>query len=263
MSIKPCGCGKISQTAKPFLLPSWLKVRKQIEERNKVESMNRVQIINEIIAAKGYTSYLEIGVDNPDNCFNQIQCEKKTGVDPYLVEHLPHEWTSENKDEYISNVKDGKLVQKTSDDFFAKLSKKTKYDLIFIDGLHLREQVAKDIANAEKHLKKGGFIMLHDCLPSEEYMQVENPEPSAPWMGTVWQAFADLRTTREDLQLMTINTDCGLGCVIPNGKNQLWKDESFPVIDWSWEYYITHKYKLMNVIETADFLKMLNNSVAD
>lgn len=256
-----CGCGKISNNAKPLTLPSWIALRRKVstelENQKSIETMNKQQVINKIITEKGYTSYLEIGVDNPDLCFNQIECKKKVGVDPYINEHLPHEWTAENKDDYIKNIEGGTFVQKTSDDYFAKLSKKTKFDFIFIDGLHLREQVAKDIENALKHLKKGGFIMLHDCLPNNELEQTENPKPRAGWMGTVWQAFADLRVSEDDLDLFTINTDCGLGCIIPDGSNKKWVDSEYPKIEWSWEYYITHKYELMNIIEVTDFVRTL------
>lgn len=247
-------------------MPAWLALRKAVSDnlqiQNTIESMTRVEVINKIIEVKGYSSYLEIGVDNPENCFNKIVCENKTGVDPYLHEALPHEWTEQTKYEYISNV-EGKLIAKESDEFFEKLPKRTKYDFVFIDGLHLKEQVLRDVANAEKHLKKGGFIMLHDCLPKKEEMQTTNPAPFATWTGTVWEAFATLRTTREDLQLLTINTDFGLGCVIPDGKNELWVDKQFPKIDWSWEYFTVHKNELMKVTEVAKFLEMLENSAKD
>ena len=194
-------------------------------------------------------------MDNPENCFNLIECEKKTGVDPYADANLPHEWTTEVVNEYV-NAANSTIHVKTSDQYFEELSKKTKFDFIFIDGLHLKDQVLKDIENARKHLKKGGFIMLHDCLPSTEEMQIENPKPNTAWMGTVWQAFAELRTKENNLEMFTINTDCGLGC-LREGRNELWQDANYPVIDWSWEYYITHKNKLMNVVSVDTFLKIL------
>ena len=43
--------------------------------------MHRTEIINQIIKTKSLTKYLEIGVRNPDDCFNFINIELKDGVD--------------------------------------------------------------------------------------------------------------------------------------------------------------------------------------
>ena len=86
-------------------------------------------IINKIIIKRNYTSYLEIGCFK-DETFNQINIKKKIGVDP---------------------VSGGNL-RMTSDQFF--IENKEKFDLIFIDGLHVYEQVTKDIFNTIKVLKE-------------------------------------------------------------------------------------------------------------
>ena len=54
------------------------------------------------------------------------------------------------------------------------LSRDVKFDLIFIDGLHLANQVQKDIENSLKFIKDEGFIVLHDCNPPSEYHQRED-----------------------------------------------------------------------------------------
>ena len=36
--------------------------------------MNRTDVINHVIAARGLTSYLEIGIRNPADNFNRIDC---------------------------------------------------------------------------------------------------------------------------------------------------------------------------------------------
>ena len=84
-----------------------------------------INIINSYIKRYNYKSYLEIGVNTPNQPgYNWIgvNCEIKHGVDP--------------------NVDTTYRV--TSDEFFEKHIKQ-KYDIIFIDGLHLFEQVYKDI----------------------------------------------------------------------------------------------------------------------
>ena len=253
-----CGCGKkVSSGHVPFHVPSWLRMNQSTihQEINKTDIMRKHEVINRIIKEKGYTSYLEIGVDNPDNCFNLIECEKKTGIDPYSTVEMPSEWNLETVEAYKANVQ-GELIIKTSDEYFEKLGKRKKYDFIFIDGLHLAEQVTKDIENSLKHLTKGGFIMLHDCLPNNENETTKTPKKNDGWMGTSWEAFAQLRLERDDLTLMTINTDCGLGCIIPQGKNEKWLDTTYPKPEWSWEYYTTHKHGLMNVVSVSQFLAL-------
>ena len=109
---------------------------------------NRIEIIQNIINLKKYNSYLEIGTFK-DELFNAINCENKVGVDPVS----------------------GGNIRKTSDQFFN--DNKNKFDLIFIDGLHLEEQVDKDIANSLKHLNKSGFLIMHDCNPPTKFHQRE------------------------------------------------------------------------------------------
>ena len=58
-----------------------------------------------------------------------------------------------------------------SDDYFSSLDKTIKYDLIFIDGLHLEHQVDKDINNSLNHLSENGVIIIHDCNPITERRQ--------------------------------------------------------------------------------------------
>ena len=43
-----------------------------------------------------------------------------------------------------------------------------KWNLIFVDGLHVREQVIKDAQNAILHLSSGGLVVLDDCWPRRE-----------------------------------------------------------------------------------------------
>ena len=122
----------------------------------------RYDIINKIIIKRNYTSYLEIGCFK-DETFNQINIKKKIGVDP---------------------VSGGNL-RMTSDKFF--IENKEKFDLIFIDGLHVYEQVIKDIFNSIKVLKENGIILVHDCLPRKLWYQTPT-RMSDTWNGDVWKA---------------------------------------------------------------------------
>ncbi len=120
--------------------------------------------------------------------------------------------------EFESNPVDFQL---TSDAFFSALdrndllSSEIRFDLIFIDGLHLADQVDKDIQNALKYLKEDGFIVLHDCNPPtewharEDYSFYESPAGGL-WNGTTWKAFLKWRSN-PDLYSCCVDMDFGVG----------------------------------------------------
>lgn len=165
----------------------------------------RYEIINYILDKLNRKSvYLEIGVRNPDDNFHKIKSEEKYSVDPGF--------------ENPENNVDFKV---TSDEFFQKLdageylNKNIKFDVIFIDGLHLAEQVDRDINNSLRYLKEDGFIIMHDCNPPTEFHATENYyyrlSPSQGfWNGTTWKAFFKTRK-RTDLYSCCIDTDWGVG----------------------------------------------------
>jgi hypothetical protein len=174
-----------------------------ILELNKVSS--RTEIINFLLSRfSSETNYLEIGVRNPEDNFNKIMATNKYSVDPGV--------------EFEQNPVD---FQMTSDAFFSKLEQgdilnsEVKFDLIFIDGLHLANQVDKDVSNALKYIKEDGFIVMHDCNPPTEWHAREEFKYSISpallsWNGTTWKAFQKYRF---DPQVFSccIDTDWGVG----------------------------------------------------
>jgi hypothetical protein len=180
--------------------------------------MNRYDIINNLIKKYNYKTYLEIGVRDPKDCFNFIKCETKHSVDPGFEVKLSH-FNIENNVDY----------QYTSDDFFKLLENKElnlssiyKWDIIFIDGLHISTQVEKDIINSLNHLSENGTIVLHDCNPPDLWHAREDfiiNGIAYAWNGTVWKSIYKLRATRPDLFVCTVDTDWGIG-IIKRGQQQ-------------------------------------------
>jgi hypothetical protein len=156
--------------------------------------MRRYELINWFIEQYGYTRYLEIGIDNPSKCFDQVVCAHKTGVDPNVGRtNPPHHY------------------RMTSDAFFKSVP--GSFDIVFVDGLHLRDQVLRDVDNALAVLAPNGTILMHDCWPPNERAAGATRHPAQPWYGTVWQAWAQLRATRRDLTMHVFADDCGIGIV--------------------------------------------------
>lgn len=148
---------------------------------------NRIDLLNTIIAAGDLQTYLEIGCDT-DECFSQIVVPHKVGVDP----------------------NSGGTVRATSDAFFE--SSREKFDLIFIDGLHVYHQVIKDIRNSIAHLNPGGVIVLHDCLPLNWAAHYPFGLIYDYWNGDVWRAIVQARTWL-DVDTATCLIDHGLGII--------------------------------------------------
>lgn len=167
----------------------------------------RSEIINYLLSLdQNQKKYLEIGVRNPAHNFNLINAEVKYSVDPGL--------------EFETNPVDFKM---TSDIFFEKLStneilqNNIRFDVIFIDGLHLAEQVERDISNSLKFIKDDGFIVLHDCNPPSEWHAREkqrywNTPALDNWNGTTWKAFLKYRSNSL-LFSCCIDTDWGVGII--------------------------------------------------
>jgi hypothetical protein len=193
------------------------------------EFFSRSNLINYLIGLYGYTSYLEIGVDCGSN-FERVHCAYKVGVDP------------SNKYEKITfNI--------TSDEFFAQ--NEENFDIIFIDGLHVSDQVVKDIQNSLNVLNPKGTIIMHDCLPNSEFAQ-SRERLGDHWNGDVWKAFAHYRKN-PDLVMFTINTDQGLG-FIKRG-NQVVFDVP-EKLDYS--FYVKNANELMNVVNVSNSLNAIN-----
>ena len=192
---------------------------------------SRFDIINRIIEKKKFESYLEIGCQSDVN-FSKIIIKNKIGVDP----------------------QSGGTHRMTSDDFFKQ--NKSTFDLIFIDGLHVYEQVLKDIENSLKVLNDNGVILIHDCLPAKIWHQTI-PQTHSSWNGDVWKSIVKSRT-RIDIDTYTIEADQGLGLILKRENKDLLVDkiENFKNLKFR-DYYIHHK-KFMRIIDENDVLEIIN-----
>ena len=75
------------------------------------ENITHIDIIQYLIGAHNYKSYLEIGVQGKV-CWDQIDCLEKVGVEP------------------VGDMLDDRIKSMTSDQFFANNDK--MFDIIFI-----------------------------------------------------------------------------------------------------------------------------------
>lgn len=190
--------------------------------------IDKTILLNTLVEKFNYISYLEIGQGKAENNFYNINCKIKIGVDPDPV----------CKAAYCL----------TSDEFF-KLNRST-FDLIFIDGLHHNEQVYRDIINSLNCLNINGTIVVHDCNPRNEAMQIV-PQKQGFWTGDVWRAWVKLRSERTDIEMFVVNTsNCG---VIRVG-------EQVPITipdSLTYKYFSGNREYLLNTKSINDFIGYL------
>jgi hypothetical protein len=228
--------------------------------------------LNRIIKEMNYVSYLEIGVDDPRNNFNHIHVKKKVGVDPYFDNTGCHAWNERNKENLISLI-DEKAVfhQMTSNDYFdmlrSKRGKRSMFDLIYIDGLHIESQVDKDIENALQFVSEKGIIVLDDVPPANAFEEKTPPEFGQPWRGTVWRSFAKLRLQENSLGL----NDHGLYTITSIFKSIIlpyrqctpaYKNAQFPHIKLSFQFLKTFENNLLNNILEEQFFNIITQKDA-
>ena len=179
------------------------------------------EIIQSFIDQYNFKSYLEIGW-GAGFTFEKIKCEKKISVDP--------------------DPQTRPTFHGTSDGFFTQ--NKDIFDLIFIDGLHLCEQVKRDIQNSLDCLSSDGIIVMHDCCPTTEIMQsVPRPQPS--WTGDVWKAFLYYRQF-PDLSMFTFNIDYGCGIIKKGAQEPL----IIKTEDMTWDNFVKNKESWLNLKNT-------------
>jgi len=222
-------------------------IKKYGEPKHYIERpLCRFDLINYFIEKNDYLNYLEIGVRAPQACFNRIIATHKDAVDP-------------------SPLNPGEINYPiTSDEFFDLLKDhpEIKYDVIFIDGLHLYEQVKKDIDNSLKHLTDNGTILMHDCSPPTVHHQRENYEDyttpaGSAWNGTTWKAFVEKRCTNPNLYMGVVDTDYGVG-VIKKGSQKIWKNADVETC-MTYDYLDKNRTELLNLLSVEQFEQTYKN----
>jgi cephalosporin hydroxylase/glycosyltransferase involved in cell wall biosynthesis len=192
-------------------------------------SMKRTELLNHLVARKSYRSYLEIGC-NRDGTFRDVATTHKVGVDPMR----------------------GGTVRMTSDEFFA--GNRDSFDLVFVDGLHRREQVLRDVENAVCCLSPGGCVVIHDCLPQQREQQLrEPPGGKMPWTGDVWKAVVDLRQ-RAEFDIAVLDSDWGLGVLFvrPN------TDRLEVQAELDWEDFLAGRDRLLRVVDAEGIRRFID-----
>src|SRR3546814_7122859 len=97
-----------------------------------------------------------------------------------------------------------------------------------VDGMHEYSYALRDIENSLRFLSADGVVIVHDCNPTQaehacSFEEYQAREYSGIWNGDVWKAILYLRSQRNDLRVMVLDCDHGIG-IIRKGES----DEKLP-----------------------------------
>jgi hypothetical protein len=153
----------------------------------------------------GIQRYLEIGLESGRTLEN-VLAPHRVGVDP-----------NPRFDTHV--LPDGVEIHSIpSDDYFARLPRRTAFDIVFVDGLHTYEQTYRDVINAFRHCPNG-VLLIDDVVPSDWISAIPDQAESLEirrqhgidnidWHGDVFKVILMLRDHHPELDWVTI-TDRG------------------------------------------------------
>jgi hypothetical protein len=158
----------------------------------KLETYPHYEIIEHLVKWVKPINYLEIGV-RYGNVYNLVKSLANTC---YLVDinFLDLEY-SENTIKF----------EMTSDKFFETITNNIRFDFVFIDGDHSKEQVLKDFINVKDMVVVDGFIILHDTYPYDEIMLSPNYSHNA------WEAALHIKENyHKEWEILTLPFNPGV-----------------------------------------------------
>ena len=168
---------------------------------------NHIEVIDNIAKWLKPERYLEIGVYQ-GLCLDRIQEHAK---ECYAVD------VNFMRKNFKNNVF---CFETTSDNFFNMITKDLKFDMVFIDGDHNKDQVYKDFINVKDRVIDDGFVFLHDSYPINEHML----HPSL--CENSWEAVRDIKSQfYTEWEILTLPFNPGLTMMkkMKLNKQILWK----------------------------------------
>jgi cephalosporin hydroxylase len=172
-----------------------------------LETYSHYEIIQHLAKWIKPINYLEIGVRH-GNVYNLVKeyCNQCYLVD---IDFLDIDYSNNTlKFEMLSDI------------FFEMIDTSIKFDLVFIDGDHSKEQVLKDFINVKNMVVDDSFVILHDTYPCDERMELPYHSHNA------WEAVLEIKKSFiDEWELITLPFNPGLTIMkkMKNNKQLLWK----------------------------------------
>jgi hypothetical protein len=185
-------------------------------------------LINDLISDLNYKSYLELGVSVGES-WKLISCENKIGVDNNIN---------------VANEFDG-VVHSTTDDYF--LNNQNKFDLIYIDALHEKNQVYKDFKNSFNALNDSGIIIFHDINPLDISQTHFNSS------GDIFELWIELSNT---YKVYTIKGTAG-DSVVVFIKSENTKFIDIEVKDYTYQFFSENRERFISYLNYEEIINKI------
>ena len=200
--------------------------------------MNRNDVINLIFDKYNFQSYLHIGAPS-DEILYEIKAPIKQGVTSILTQY--------NETFFDSG----------SNDFFASCPLEQKYDVIYIEGIYVFEQVYSDIQNAKARLSESGFIIIGGINPPTESCTVPLQHyTSGAWLGQAYKAYIRSKYEEPDWAGFALDLDFGYGILTPQHILENRRFVLGSALSWAkFEEFRKELLQLITVEEYVDLLK--------
>ena len=192
----------VAQPSSPELA---LSRARSADDRLMARGSHSVRRIKRIARLMQAVSYLEIGVSK-GRTFNALDFPRKVAVDPKFRFD-----TAEYRRAGVD------FFETTSDAFFAEKAGSEKFDIIFIDGLHVFEQAYRDFCNSLKHAHDRTVWVIDDVVPTHELSALpdrlearrrrrEAGINAAAWHGDVYKVMFAIHDFHPDCSFVTTST---------------------------------------------------------
>ena len=152
--------------------------------------------------------------------------------------------------------RDGKTDSETGE-HFETISPDLKFDVIFIDGMHIYEQSVKDFANSVKHLNDPGLIIIHDVDPTDEKMAARE-RISVGWTGDVWKTALHINKLYKDFTYCALPIPPGY-LVVCKGERDFQEvsiefdaDQEDPFLEVPFEFFHENREELLRPVTSFE-----------
>lgn len=177
---------------------------------NNIIEVSRAKVVQSFLDLYDDPHYLEIGVWKGKTLF-PARAAKKVGVDPTFAFDL-----EEARQKHTTTT----FFNGTSDEYFATLDPGTKFDVIYVDGLHTVEQTLRDLINACFFIKEKGVIIVDDVRPTSFHSSLANirhaqvvkaalGSTDKNWMGDVYKLVFFVQSFMQQYSYRTVSNNHG------------------------------------------------------
>lgn len=168
--------------------------------------LSRAGVLNAILTLFETPHYLEIGANSGDTFF-AAQAQRKVAVSPSF---------SFDVEEAKAKHPNCLFYSAKSDAFFGNPAvEQSRYDVIFLSGLHTLEQTIRDLFNAVAFLTSDGIIVIDNVIPSSYHAALPDEEiawhvrnqlgvQDGMWMGDVYKIVFFLQTFLQQYSYATV-----------------------------------------------------------